>query len=346
MAGAARVRDRGVPAERGATQYPPAMARTLFFALVLLSLAACTRRDGRGDVAEITADQCSNGIDDDRDGVVDCAEESCVGHCGATDLDGGPGADGGPLRFDGGPPSDRHVVSCGDPLDVVFVLDVSTSMADEAMAMRDGVTSIWNAATALTENVQFGLVVFVDDALAVGDCAPFADVATLQSELEEWRLYCATNRSPVSEVINMDCTENSLDAIHLAASSCPWREGSTRVLVHVTDDTFAERPSVLSESVFGDEGVPVQHTYAEVGSLLVEREIRVGAFAAPGAGEECGAGVSDNVGQGFHEPYRSMPALPTQTGGRAWSIREVRAGTLDMSTAINELIAAEYCTLF
>jgi hypothetical protein len=41
-----------------------------------------------------------------------------------------------------------------------------------------------------------------------------------------------------------------------------------------------------------------------------------------------------------------MPSLPERTDGRAWSIREVRAGTLDMSAAITDLIADEYCTLF
>jgi hypothetical protein len=41
-----------------------------------------------------------------------------------------------------------------------------------------------------------------------------------------------------------------------------------------------------------------------------------------------------------------MDAIPTATGGRAWSIRDVRAGTLDMADAISEFTADEYCTLF
>lgn len=243
---------------------------------------------------------------------------------------------------------DGALPSCSSPLDVVFVMDVSTSMAEEAESLRTGVESVWNAARALTTNVQFGLVVFVDDAVAVESCAPFDDLPALQSELARWRDFCATNRSPVSDANNGDCAENSIDALWLAANSCPWRSGATHVLIHVTDDTFAERPEYLSRSILFGGGIPVQHTYAEVRDALVAREIRVGAFAAPGEGEDCGpnAGFSDNVGRGFHEPYLGMPSLPESTGGRAWNIREVRAGTLDMSAAISDLLEDEYCTLF
>lgn len=302
--------------------------------------AGCTER--REEPVESSAAECGNDFDEDSDGLVDCADPGCAVHamCAAS------GADAGPTpTVDAGPRPDARVgPSCGEPLDVVFVIDVSTSMAEEADALRLGVESVWNAAQGLTTNTQFGLVVFVDDALGVGGCAPFPTVTTLQQELLRWRDHCATNASPVSDTSNSDCAENSLDALWLAATSCPWREGATRVLIHVTDDTFAERPTRLSD--FGGSGVAVQHTYAEVSDALFSRQIRVGAFAAPGAGEECGAGASSNVGQGFHEPYLGMPSLPERTDGRAWSIREVRAGTLDMSAAITDLIADEYCTLF
>ena len=90
----------------------------------------------------------------------------------------------------------------------------------------------------------------------------------------------------------------------------------------------------------------MQHTYAETVDALRASFVRVGALAAPGAGEFCGAGTSPNVGQGFFEPYAGMASLPDQTGGTAWSIREARAGTLDLATAINALILREYCTIY
>jgi hypothetical protein len=318
-----------------------AMPLRLALSLCLCLAASCSSRVVPDD-GEMSAAACSNGRDDDGDGFVDCADLACTVHawCMGGDIDAGHMVDTGPMPRDFGP------TTCDEPLDVVFVLDVSTSMADEAMRMRDGIASIWDAAHLLTTNTQFGLVVFVDDALAVGGCAPFADVGTLQSEFDRWRMFCESNLSPVSmSTMNGDCPENSLDAIHLAATTCPWRAGATHVLVHVTDDTFAERPAVLSRSLFGGGGIPVQHTYAEVVSALVANEIRVGAFAAP-TGEWCGAGTSPNTAQGFFAPYMGMEALPMRTGGRVWSIREVRDGTINMAAAINELIADEYCTPF
>jgi hypothetical protein len=260
------------------------------------------------------------------------------------DGDGGadPGArDADVTGRDLGPP----LPMCTAPIDVVFVIDVSTSMADELGRIRDGVASIWSAATALTPDSRFSLVVFVDDATAEAGCAPFASVAAMQSAFDRWRAFCSTNRQTSGGGSNTDCTENSLDALYLAATACPWRPGATRIAIHVTDDTFAERPTVLSDDFFGG-GYPVMRTYAETVDALRAAEVRVGAFAAPGAGEECGAGSSPDVGRGFHAPYRGMPSIPDATGGRVWSIRDVRAGSLDMATAINEMVRAEYCTLY
>ncbi len=229
---------------------------------------------------------------------------------------------------------------CNLPLDIVFAIDTSTSMEDELDQIASGIRSVWDAASALTSNVQFGLVVFVDDVVAVNGCAPFANVDALASEFMTWRDFTSSNQQPAGTGSpNADCPENSLDAFVAAAETCPWRDGSIRLIVHATDDTFAESPTLLS-------GVPVQHSYAEVVEALVSRELRVGTFAAPGAGEFCGAGSSPNVGRGFHDAFGASPALPTATGGRAWSIRDVRAGTLDMAEAINALVADEYCTLY
>ncbi|AKF07791.1 VWA domain-containing protein [Sandaracinus amylolyticus] len=304
----------------------------LVITVVASILGACTSRGTPG--REATFAECTNGVDDDDDGLLDCADTTCGAHC-----EGGNGGGDASVPRDSGPRVDARI-TCDAPLDVVFVIDVSTSMREEAERLRTGVESIWNAAQDLTSNTQFGLVVFVDDAVAVNGCSPFASIASLQSELMRWRDFCASNRSPSSDLQNTDCTENSLDALHLAATTCPWRAGATRVIVHVTDDTFAERPQRLSDAV------TVQHTYAEVASELVTRELRVGAFAVPGAGEPCGAGSSPDVGRGFHAPFGAMPSLPMQTRGRAYDLRAVRSGSLDMAASITELLADEYCTLF
>ncbi len=318
---------------------------TLSARLVLVfALAALAPACSSPPVAptESDADTCSNGRDDDGDGMTDCRDPACTIFAFCTAMDAGVDATFFDADIDAGPPVDTG--TCDEPLDVVFTLDVSSSMAGELAAVRDGMLSIWSTAHALSSNVQLSLVVFVDDAVAVNACAPFASQEDFQAALETWRTFSTTNQSPASHLQNLDCPENSLDALLLAATTCPFRAGSTRFIIHVTDDTFAERPGVLSGEWGG--GVFVEHTYAEVLEELVSDEIRLGAFAFAGAGEDCGAGRSPDVGRGFHAPFGDMPALPSVTGGRVWDLREVRAGRLSMDEAINEMLRAEYCTSF
>lgn len=303
---------------------------------LVLALAATSC----GDDGRLSPERCDDGEDDDGDGLVDCRDADCWAApvCAAADAgpDAGPGVDAG---LDAGPRTDAGP-GCGVAIDLVFTVDVSTSMRDEVAAIRDGIDRIFTAATSLTDDARFFLVVFVDDVVVVDGCMPFTTAASLQTELADWVEFTRSERQPGGAPFrNTDCPENSLDAIRLAATTCPWRE-ATRLLIHVTDDTFVERPQTLSG------GVPVQSTYAETLDALVRHEVRVGAFAAPGAGEVCGAGASPDVGQGFHGPYAGLESLPEATGGRAWSIREVRAGTLDMATAITQMIVEEHCTLF
>lgn len=227
--------------------------------------------------------------------------------------------------------------ACTDALDIVFVLDVSTSMEDTLSDIRAGISDIWNTATGLSANAQFSLVVFVDDAVAVNGCAPLTSVADLQTQFDTWHDFCSSGESPVSHEINHDCEENSLDAIALAATTCPWRTPATRIMIHVTDDTFKQHPDTLSGG-----SLPVNHTYAQVAASLVTNEIRFATFANAGM-----AMCSDNSGApGFHSEYMSQPSLPTQTGGRAWDLAEVRSSTLNMGTAISQLLTEEYCTVF
>lgn len=301
------------------------------FALAVL-VPACTSRQ---TAHESSVTECSNGRDDDGDDHVDCDDQDCDVVCGG-------GTDTGmPMNPDASfADTNHHPMSCVDPIDLVFVLDVSTSMMDEFAHLRDGIGSIFAAADALTTDHTFGLVVFVDDVLVVNGCSSFDSAAALQSEFDTWRSFCASNGNPggASED-NGDCPENSLDALYDAATMCTWRPGATHVVIHVTDDTFRERPARFSGSL------PAMHTYQEVSDALVAAQIRVGAFAqyTPAF---CGAGTSGNTAQGFFVSYAGATPLPDATSGRVWDIADVRSGTLDMATAINELIAASHCAPF
>jgi hypothetical protein len=284
---------------------------------------------------------CTNGIDDDGDGHVDCDDQDCDTVCTGGDSGVGPMTD---AHFpDAGPPRDGS--GCYDPIDVVFVLDVSTSMTEEFAHLRDGIASIVDAAHALTPDTGFAIVVFVDDVLAVDGCGVFDNAPALQDVFDHWRTFCATNGEPGGAPGgNGDCPENSLDALYVAATQCTWRAGATHIVIHVTDDTFLERPASFSGDGLGS-GIPVQHTYDEVVTALTGAQIRVGAFAQR-TPMFCGAGTSANTAQGFFDPYMGMTAIPEATGGRVWDIADVRAGTLDMASAIDDLIVAGHCAPF
>ncbi len=290
------------------------MRAILASSLTLAALLGCQTAPG----GESSIDACSNARDDDGDGLVDCADPACRVYAFCLSLDAG--TDAGPI--DAALPDGAL---CTRPLDVVMVLDVSSSMTDELARVRMGVSELWDEAHALDPSAQISLVVFVDDALAVAMCAPFASAASLDEELGRWMEHSRTNTSPSSGTFNQDCAENSLDALY-AASTCPFRAGSARVLLHVTDDTFVERPAVLSGPFGG--GVVVIHTYAETADALVGVSARVVAITQPGAGTACGAGLTNpDVGRGFHTSYMGQPALPERTGGLAIDIAALRSGS-------------------
>jgi hypothetical protein len=293
--------------------------------------------------AELGVGPCSNGVDDDRDGLTDCADPACrlfawcagPSDAGSPDaalpdaaLPDAPGLDAGPLR-------------CEAPLDVVLVLDVSSSTAGDLARLRDGAAPLFEALRAASTDSRLGLVVFVDDALAVDGCAPIAGPEALSTALETWRAFSASNTSPVSRIPNVDCAENSLDALATALTVCPWRAGR-RVIVHLTDDTFAERPAVLS-GPFGP-GVVVTTTYLEVSDALARERVVVGALARDGAGIGCGGPTpSPDVGRGFHRPFGTDVSLPERTGGVAWDLDAVRRGELDPVASIAALLARVAC---
>jgi hypothetical protein len=276
---------------------------------------------------ESSIDECSNGRDDDGDGLIDCADPACRVYVFCLGGDAGT-ADAG--ERDAAPRPDGAL--CERTVDVVLVVDVSSSMDPELRALRDASVALVDQLRALDAGARVSLVVFVDDALAIAECMPLADGEALARELETWRLLAPENRSPMSGTLNQDCVENSLDALALAAGGCPWREGSARLLVHVTDDTFAERPTVLSGPFGG--GIVVQSTYAEAVDALVRRGIRVLAVARQGVGEPCGAGRSADVGAGFHSNWNAMPSIPERTGGRALDVEALVDGRLDLPATL------------
>ena len=305
-------------------------------------MAACSSPHPRPTEADALT--CHNQKDDDGNGLVDCHDATCAPFCHSADagaLDGASdAARDAPLHVEGG--------ACTIPLDVVLVLDVSSSMTHELSTIRAGVANLWQTTHALSTDPHVSLVVFVDDVLAVngvtpsatGTCMPFTSPEDLTAQLMTWEAFCSTNQDPLSHAQNHDCPENSLDAI-MAAVNCPTRADATRVIIHVTDDTFAERPAVLSGANGG--GVSVQFNYLEATTALMDGRFIVGVFADTGVGDDCGAGRSPDVGRGFSGPFGAMTSLPEATGGHFWDLRQVRAGTIDMASSIDDFLRSVYC---
>jgi hypothetical protein len=233
---------------------------------------------------------------------------------------------------------------CDDPtlvrksqLDVVFVVDVSTTMTFMLDRIEKQIAQVDAEARVQGLDPRYGLVVFVDDVLVANGGQPYADIAALQADLATWQAFTAGNRQINSADLNLDWPENTLDAVHAAATRFAWRPVDTtlRMVVHATDDDFREAPTVQS-------GQTVQHTYRDTAAALRAAEVRMFSFAARIGGQcEC-----LDVRPGLFTKYRGQPSLPDATGGAVFDIDAVAAGKLGFSAAVAGAIRSGVCTRY
>ncbi|MEM6995464.1 MAG: vWA domain-containing protein [Myxococcota bacterium] len=259
----------------------------------------------------------------------------------APELDG---TDAGP-KFDT-PVEDTDTVGgryCGNDLDIVFVMDVSTSMGGFFDRLEASILEV-DAAIAeldLPSEAQYGLVVFVDDVLVVAGGAPYAELAVLQADFATWNAFTSNNQQIAAPGMNGTMPENSLDALHAAASEFQWRAMDTtdRIVIHTTDDTFWDGPLTQYD------GIMVQHGYEETVDALRDQQIRVFSFAtSAGCGTVIDGQCADaEVGEGWFAPYQGEPAIPEATDGAVWEIAEVNEGTLSLADAIPSAVEESYC---
>ncbi len=231
----------------------------------------------------------------------------------------------------------------GDPMcklniDIVFVMDVSTSMSAILQKLADEILVVDAAiqGLGLPTQANYGLVVFVDDATMINSGKPYADVKTLQADFIEWSNFTQSNSQTNGQGFNSDWPENTLDALYTAAFAYQWRpvESTLRMIIHTTDDTFGDKGASQS-------GVVVQHSYDETVLALQEREIRVFAFAD---NDMTGGQFNDqDVSMGFFTPYGGKTPIPQATDGGAFNINDVYDGTLSLSAAINMSVEESLC---
>ncbi|MCA9712186.1 MAG: hypothetical protein KDK70_40495 [Myxococcales bacterium] len=226
---------------------------------------------------------------------------------------------------------------CGDDVDVVFVMDVSTSMgpfldtlADEILVV-DAVLQGFD----LPSDPHYGLVVFVDDYLVLGGGAPYPSANALRNDFITWSNFTASNQQ-IGGGGNFNTTwpENSMDALWAASQLFAWRPAATttRVIIHTTDDTFWNGPTV-------GNAVPITHGWTNTQSALQSEEIRVYSFAAEIGGQcEC-----LDVSMGWFGPYQGHPSMADGTNGGIFDIDQVLSGAISLSEAISGAVAESIC---
>jgi hypothetical protein len=249
--------------------------------------------------------------------------------------DDGIKLDVGAEDTEGANPDDDDGV-CDEDVDIVFVMDVSTSMGPFLSTLADEILVVDQALAdlGLPNAPHYGLVVFVDDFALLGGGAPYADATALQADFNMWSTFTASNQQVGGGNLNTTWPENSLDGLQAAATGFQWRPGDAtlRMVIHTTDDTFWEGPSTHN-------GVMIQNDYATVVAALQSETIRVFSFAAQiGAMCEC-----EDVTPGWSSPYLGMPAIPEATDGGVFDIDAVLAGTVSLADAIQQSIEESMC---
>ena len=275
-------------------------------------------------------------------------------------------ADGQPPMRDAQP---FDAGECRDVVDVVFVLDVSSSMRFVLEQLGDDIGEVVSAAEALAPEPHFGFIGYADNhAFAPnGGGVVHTSASTLSAAFDEFlTTYTNNDRNPGDgpsgpTTQNPICEENSLDALYAAAAEFPWRADATRVIIVATDDTFLERPDNYGDrdgdgdttsTDYPREGdYPALHTVAETTTLLQDERIRVFSFTRlepPGFLDltACGTGRrlnDDDVTDGWTTPYMGQQPFPEATDGTNFDLIRVRDGALSLAETINDVVVESYC---
>lgn len=233
---------------------------------------------------------------------------------------------------------ETDTAECKQQIDIVFVMDVSTSMLALLQKLEDEILTVDAKLKSLDvlPDVNYGLVVFVDDTLIINGGAPYTDVQELKLAFNTWWKFTQSNSQVNGGGSNGDWPENTIDALFTAAGAFQWRpmEDTLRMVIHCTDDTFGEQGAVQS-------GIAIQHTYDETVLALQDREVRVFAFFDDDM--TGGPGNNQDVSAGFDTPYKGKTPIPQATDGGAFNINLVLANQLSLNVAINDSVEASLC---
>jgi hypothetical protein len=281
----------------------------------------------------------------------------------------GPTTRSGVDASSGDDASSIDAAPCNDVVDVVFVLDTSSSMGFVLSQLEAQIAQVVTASNTLAPDAHFGLIVFQDNHF-LDNTGPqgvvHTSAASLQTAFRYYRdNFTNTNRNPGDgigglQTQNPICEENSLDALHAAANTFPWRPNATRVVILATDDTFLERPDnygdrdgdgLTNKTDFPREGhYPAAQTMNETVTALRNAKVRVFSFSRitqPSILDRCGTGRRlpwAAITDGWTTPYKSQPPIPIATDGENFDLDKVRNNTLSLAQTINKVVLDSYCT--
>ncbi len=285
-----------------------------------------------------------------------------------------PRGDGGETPFgplpDYGQQADAR--RCYGVIDLVFVLDVSSSMDFVLDRLSNEINLVVDAANALSEDSHFGLVGYVDNH-AFDESGPLEGgkihqtAQTLGQAFNYFKqTYTFADRNPGDgpggpTTQNPLCEENAPDALYDAATEFPWRDNANRVIILATDDTFLERPDnygdrdgdgLTDKTDFPSEGdYPALRTINETSMALVDKKVRLFSFTRlqpPGEWDfqKCGTGRRlpwGAVSAGWSTPYNGATPIPEATDGKNFDLDQVRTGQLSLTETINNMVMESFC---
>jgi hypothetical protein len=308
---------------------PGCVRASIGIAALALSPLACSGSDG--DTNPSTGLTLGHDVTDGGNDQSEAPDDHDQGNDEGPKLDSQPDETAEAGADDGTEPKD-----CIEDVDIVFVMDVSTTMGPFFDKLEAEIAVVHEALMAydLPNPPHYGLAVFVDDFKLINAGTPYTDINQLSADFAYWNSFTATNQQTSGGGFNSTWTENSLDPLYAAANLFQWRpkDSTLRIVIHTTDDTFWDGPTT-------GNGVQILRSYGETVEALQANEVRVFSFAAH-IGGQCGC---DDVSMGFFTDYNGQPAIPAATGGAAYSIGAVLSGMISLSQAIADSVEDSYC---
>jgi hypothetical protein len=265
-------------------------------------------------------------------------------------------------------PEDGGPKPCTEDIDVVLVLDVSSSMGFVLDKLDAEIDKVVAASNALKSGAHFGLMLFVDNVRldTTGDLdggKVHSSAVSLKKAFRNAKTtYTSPNRNPGDgpsgpTTQNPICEENALDALHDTATLFPWRTNAAHVAIVATDDTFLEKSDNYGDrdgdgktnrTDYPREGdYPARFDVKETVAALKAASVRVFSFTGSTT-PSCGtgrrfAGKNDAYTYGWSKPYKSEAPIPNQTGGKNFKLEAVQSGSLSLANTINEVVLQSRC---